>query len=68
MISEFDFKIRYIKGKENRVVDVLSGSVHVNHLEAMSSYGKIYKIGTCRQVSRMLGIWKLCTGCNKVLV
>ena len=27
MISEFDFEIRYIKGKENRVVDDLSGRV-----------------------------------------
>ena len=39
MISEFDFEIRYIKGKENRVVDALSRRVQVNHLVAMSSYG-----------------------------
>lgn len=39
MISEFDFKIRYIKGKENRVVDALSRRAQVNHLEVMSSYG-----------------------------
>jgi len=38
-ISEFDFEIRYIKGKDNRVVDALSRRVHVNHKETMSSYG-----------------------------
>lgn len=39
-LSEFDFKIRYIKGKENMIVDVLRKRVHVNHIVAMSSYGK----------------------------
>ena len=39
MINEFDFKIRYIKGKENRVADPLSRRVQVNHLATMSSYG-----------------------------
>ena len=40
VISEFDFEIMYIKGKENRVVDSLSIRVQVNHIETMSSYGK----------------------------
>lgn len=35
-LSEFDFKIRYIKGKENRVVDALSRRVQVNHIATMS--------------------------------
>ena len=39
MISEFDLEIKYIKGKENRVVDSLSKRVHINHRETMSSYG-----------------------------
>ena len=39
MISEFDFEIRYIKGKENRVVDSLNRWVKVHFLVAMSSYG-----------------------------
>ena len=39
MINEFDFEIRYIKGKENKVVDVLSRWVQVHHLAAMRSYG-----------------------------
>ena len=38
-ISEFDFKIRYTKGKENRVADALSRKVQVNHLATMNSYG-----------------------------
>jgi len=39
MISEFDFEIKYIKGKENRVGDDLSRQVHVHHLVATSYYG-----------------------------
>ena len=39
-LSEFEFKIRYIKGKKNKVVDALSRRVQVNHIAAMSSYGK----------------------------
>jgi len=38
-ITEFDFKVKYIKGKEKRVADALSGQVQVNHLATMSSYG-----------------------------
>ena len=37
-INEFDFEIRYIKGKENRVEDALSRWIQVNHITAMSSY------------------------------
>lgn len=37
--SEFDFEIKYIKGKENKVVYNLSRRVHVNHISIMSSYG-----------------------------
>ena len=39
MISEFDFEIKYIKGKENMVVDALSRKIHVNHITTVSSYG-----------------------------
>lgn len=39
MISEFDFKIKYIKGKDNRVAGALSGRIQVNHLESKISYG-----------------------------
>ena len=38
-LSEFDFEIGYIKGKENRVVDALSSRVQVNHISDVSSYG-----------------------------
>jgi len=38
-ISDFEFEIRYIKGKENMVVDGLSKKVQVNHIEVMSFYG-----------------------------
>lgn len=40
MLSEFDFEIKYIKGKEKRVADALSRRVQVNHTGTMSSYGK----------------------------
>lgn len=39
-ISEFDFEIMYIKGKDNIAEDALSRRIQVNHLESMSSYGK----------------------------
>eukprot|EP00253_Pinus_taeda_P005955 PITA_05955 len=39
IISEFNFEIKYIKGKENRVIDALSRQVQVNHIAATSSYG-----------------------------
>ena len=39
ILSEFDFEIIYIKGKENQVADSLSRKVQVNHIAAMSSYG-----------------------------
>jgi len=32
MISEFDFEIRCIKGKENKVADSLSRRIQVNHI------------------------------------
>ncbi len=37
-LSEFDFELRYIKGKENRVADALSRRVQVNHIAAVSYY------------------------------
>jgi len=43
MLSEFDFEIRYIKGKENMVVDALNISVQVNHIAIMSSYGTYFE-------------------------
>lgn len=39
MISEFEFKTEYIKGKENMILDALIRGVSVNHIAAMSSYG-----------------------------
>jgi hypothetical protein len=36
LLSEFDFIIKHIKGKENRVVDALSRSVKMIHLETIS--------------------------------
>jgi len=40
MIIEFNFEIKYIKGKENKVTDSLSRRIQVNHIATMSSYGK----------------------------
>ena len=39
MLSEFDFEIRYINDKENKVADALIRRVQVNHIVYMSSYG-----------------------------
>jgi len=38
MILEFEFDIRYIKGKENKVTDALSRMIQVNHIAVMISY------------------------------
>jgi hypothetical protein len=37
LLSEFDFEIKHIKAKENRVVDALRRSVKMIHLAAMST-------------------------------
>jgi hypothetical protein len=37
-LSEYDFDIRNIKGKENNVIDVLSGRVHEMHATTISMY------------------------------
>jgi hypothetical protein len=36
-LSEFDFEIKHIKGKENRVVDALGRSIKMIHLAAVST-------------------------------
>jgi len=36
LINEFDFEIKYIKGKKNKVVDTLSRSVQKTHLPTAS--------------------------------
>jgi hypothetical protein len=38
LLSEFDFEIKHIKGKENRVIDALSRSMKMIHLAAVSTY------------------------------
>jgi hypothetical protein len=37
LISEFDFEIKHIKGKENRATDALSRSMKTIHLAAVST-------------------------------
>ena len=37
-LSEYDFKIKHIKGKENKVVDSLSRNVVTNFVASISSY------------------------------
>jgi hypothetical protein len=38
LLSEFDFEIKHVKGKENRVVDALSRSMRTIHLAVVSTY------------------------------
>jgi hypothetical protein len=38
LLSEFDFEIKHIKGKENRVVDALRRSMKTIHLAVVSTY------------------------------
>jgi hypothetical protein len=37
-LSEYDFEIKHIKGKDNQVVDVLSKRVHEVHVAAINMY------------------------------
>jgi hypothetical protein len=37
-LSEYDFDIKYIKGKENKVVDALSRRVHEMHATTIIMY------------------------------
>jgi hypothetical protein len=37
-LSEYDFDIKHIKGKENKVVDSLNGRVHEFHATNISMY------------------------------
>jgi hypothetical protein len=37
-LSEYDFDIKHIKGKENKVVDALSRRVHLMHATAFSMH------------------------------
>jgi hypothetical protein len=38
LLSEFDFEIKHVKGKENKVADALSRSMKTIHLAAVSTY------------------------------
>ena len=35
---EFDFEIKHIKGKENKVADALSGKIHEMHVASLSIF------------------------------
>jgi len=37
LLSEFDFEIKHIKGKKNKVADSLNRSMKVIHLEVVST-------------------------------
>ena len=37
-LSEYDFEIQHIKGKENKVVDALSRNARLNFVTAISTY------------------------------
>jgi hypothetical protein len=37
-LGEYDFDIKHIKGKENKVVDALSGKVHELHATTINMY------------------------------
>ena len=37
-LSEYDFEIKHIKGKENKVVDALSRNAKLNFTAAFSTY------------------------------
>lgn len=38
MLSEFEFEIKYIKSKENKVANALIKRVQIHHISTISSY------------------------------
>ena len=38
LLCEFDFEMKHIKGKENKVVDALNRKVHEMHVESLSTF------------------------------
>ena len=40
-MCEFDFEIKHIKGKENKVVDALNRNVHEMHVASLSISNQI---------------------------
>jgi hypothetical protein len=45
-LSEYDFDIKHIRGKENKVVDALSRRVHEMHATTIS----MYKLDLCDKI------------------
>jgi hypothetical protein len=43
-LSEYDFEIKHIKGKENQVVDALNRRAHENHIATIIMYRTNLKI------------------------
>lgn len=67
-ISEFNFEIRYIEGKENIVAYALSRRIQVNHLEAMRSYGTDLHDRILQAGQQDVRYMEIMQGCRRVLV
>ena len=54
-LSEYDFGIKHIKGKENKVVDALSRRVHEMHATTINMYKYDLKdnFGSCKFISTL---------------
>ena len=51
-LCEFDFEIKHIKGKENKVVDALSRKVHEMHVASLSFFQSDLRKQILNHVSR----------------
>jgi hypothetical protein len=60
LLNEFDFEIKHIKGKENRVVNSLSRSMKVIHLEVVSTYESDVKERVTQKCTRNKCIFQDC--------
>jgi hypothetical protein len=57
-LSEYDFDIKYIKGKENNVVDALSRRVHEIHATTISMCQSHLKNEFYRMQNQIRNTWR----------
>ena len=65
LLCEFDFKIKHVRGKENKVMDALSRRMHVMHVVAISTCNSDLKSIILEDLIWMVTIYRSRKGYNK---